>query len=448
MKRTPPLIRRLIAPLLAAGAMAGCDSGATPVAPEPSEPAAPDDRLLTDEELAPPAPANSVDLPAEWVDWVVRNRHPIRSLTADEDFSDLHFLGPALAGRRIVQLGESGHGVREFSQAKVRLIKYLHQELGYDVIAFESGLFECWQADQVAIRMMGGELLRRCAFQVWHTSEVAELFDYIRKTRTTDRPLRLAGFDSQISSFTGIAERDDFFAGTVSAFNPGYAEEVDRLEDRFLNDYRAQAFLGAYAEPYAALLDSLEMRRSQVDRIYPTEPARWRIARQSAWSMTRFVEQLTSSMNRGSAVRDSAMAVNVEFLADSIFPDRKIMIWAHNYHIMNDAGTMGEWLRARFGEELYTVGLYMHEGTATNNARQRYTIREPSEPGLEALLNRARIRYLFIDLAAAGESPGTAWMDQEILTRSWGITPDPLVPRDQYDGLVFIHTVSVPDYLR
>ena len=48
-----------------------------------------------------------------------------------------------------MQLGESGHGVREFNLAKVRLIRFLHEEMGFDVLAFESGLFECWQAERM-----------------------------------------------------------------------------------------------------------------------------------------------------------------------------------------------------------------------------------------------------------------------------------------------------------
>lgn len=35
-------------------------------------------------------------------------------------------------------LGEASHGVAESNWAKVRLIKFLHQQLGFDVVAFES----------------------------------------------------------------------------------------------------------------------------------------------------------------------------------------------------------------------------------------------------------------------------------------------------------------------
>ena len=75
--------------------------------------------------------------------WVRAHARPIRSLTDPTDDRDLEFLAPLLAGRRIVQLGESSHGAAEFDEVKVRLVHFLHERLGYDVLAFESPLVEC-----------------------------------------------------------------------------------------------------------------------------------------------------------------------------------------------------------------------------------------------------------------------------------------------------------------
>lgn len=83
-----------------------------PVVPEPEDPQA----LLTDAQLTTPADpdAQLVDLAAR--QWIAANHHVVRSLTASRS-DDLRFLEPILAGKRLVQLGESGHGVREFNQA-------------------------------------------------------------------------------------------------------------------------------------------------------------------------------------------------------------------------------------------------------------------------------------------------------------------------------------------
>ncbi|HSR43254.1 MAG TPA: hypothetical protein VLL48_13795, partial [Longimicrobiales bacterium] len=82
------------------------------------------------------------------------------------DPSDLAFLQDVIGDRRIVQLGESGHGVAEFNRAKVGLIKFLHREMGFDVVAFESSLFECWRGNRMADSLSAQELMRHCIFGV------------------------------------------------------------------------------------------------------------------------------------------------------------------------------------------------------------------------------------------------------------------------------------------
>ena len=156
--------------------------------------------------------------------WVRANARPIRSLGA-RDYSDLAFLGPLLHGKRIVQLGESGHGVREFNLAKVRLIQFLHDSLGYDVIAFESSLYTCARVGRTAARATPDELMRWCIFQVWHTDEVLALFDYVIATQRTPRPLVLSGFDVQTSTVADRT-RPDFFRRVIGELDSTYAARV------------------------------------------------------------------------------------------------------------------------------------------------------------------------------------------------------------------------------
>ena len=115
--------------------------------------------------LAPLAAQNGN---SAWVSWARANHHPIAAVeSADGDsFEDLQFFKTVLRDRRIVQLGESGHGVAEFNHAKVRLIKFLHQQMGFDVIAFESGIFECFHADRTAAANTALVTMRNCIFGV------------------------------------------------------------------------------------------------------------------------------------------------------------------------------------------------------------------------------------------------------------------------------------------
>src|SRR5262245_42302903 len=85
-------------------------------------------------------------------DWMAAHAVPIRSIDAkDEDFSDLEPLMNAIGSAHVVQMGEPSHGAGSAFAAKVRLIKFLHQRMGFDVLVWESGLYDV-QLAQAAMR--------------------------------------------------------------------------------------------------------------------------------------------------------------------------------------------------------------------------------------------------------------------------------------------------------
>lgn len=57
------------------------------------------------------------------------------------DFSKLEFLKFELEKAEIVLLGEPSHSP-QYYDIKIQLVKYLHEQLNFDVLAFESGLYQ------------------------------------------------------------------------------------------------------------------------------------------------------------------------------------------------------------------------------------------------------------------------------------------------------------------
>ena len=117
--------------------------------------------------VQPTPPPLQTEPPAEWVAYVQAQAHPLQSIDPlNTDYSDLAFLAPLLQGRNIVELGESGHGVAEFSQTKIRLIKYLHEQLGYDVMAFESSILSTYLANEQASQLTPTAFMQDSIFAV------------------------------------------------------------------------------------------------------------------------------------------------------------------------------------------------------------------------------------------------------------------------------------------
>ena len=224
--------------------------------------------------------------------WVRRNARPVRSLGAT-DFSDLRFLAPMLAGKRIVQLGESGHGVAEFDLAKVRFIKYLHEELGYDVIAFESSVFECDRAQRAVATLSAEQMMGACIFGVWHAAETRPLFEYIKQTQSTARPLVLAGFDSQTSSYTANA-RPAFFRDLIARIDTAYARDVFERDSKYLvslrvvDTTRPQRDRDVKMAFYDSLATWFRTNEQRLTSLVPDDRFAPMIARQTAISMKAF----------------------------------------------------------------------------------------------------------------------------------------------------------------
>ena len=66
--------------------------------------------------------------------------HAVRSISpTDTDFRDLAFLKAEIGPARVVLLGEPTHGEGNVFEAKIRLLRYLREQMGFTTVAFESG---------------------------------------------------------------------------------------------------------------------------------------------------------------------------------------------------------------------------------------------------------------------------------------------------------------------
>lgn len=141
---------------------------------------------------------------AEWNEWARDHAYrldsiqPVKTGQEPDSFSDLEMLKPLLYDKRIVFLGESSHGVAEFNLAKTRLIQFLHQEMGYNILAFESGLSNTSLANAMVKQQLPEQTMKNSIFGVWWSKEIMPLFDYLKTSAQTERPLILTGFDMQL----------------------------------------------------------------------------------------------------------------------------------------------------------------------------------------------------------------------------------------------------------
>src|SRR6266700_2123303 len=66
--------------------------------------------------------------------------------------ADWAFLKALVAERSLIQLGESIHMTDEFPRVRLQLVRYLHEQMGFDVLALEGSAVNSWLAQDFVYR--------------------------------------------------------------------------------------------------------------------------------------------------------------------------------------------------------------------------------------------------------------------------------------------------------
>jgi erythromycin esterase len=403
--------------------------------------------------------------------WLREHGVPLRSLHPDdEDFADLEPLRAALAGVRIVALGEATHGDGTSFLARSRLVRFLHREMGYDVLAFESGLYDCWKAWQrIAAGEDAGTAFRESVFAIWSRSrQMQPLIEYFAAAARSPRPLELAGIDVQLTG----AEAERHFAADLrrvaeAAGMPG-ADFDRRIAPVVANVVEARYELGELPEPAAregflVALGDLEQRLRRGDGMVD-EPELWirvvngmRQLAPASWA-TDWTKPLMAD-TVSFPVRDRIMGEHLLWLARGRYPGRKIILWLHNAHAARNLASIdvaspevaplyqvwkpaGHVAHAVLGEEMYVIAMVAHHG------QHQFAVRKgpptellPASAGsLEDLLHRAGFANAFLDLRRGGARP--RWLDEPLVARP--IKYEEMRARwpQVFDGVLFIDTME------
>jgi erythromycin esterase len=382
------------------------------------------------------------------VAWLAKHAMPIRSIAPDDDdFEDLEPLRESLQGVRLVLLGEGDHYSGTDIEAKSRLVRFLHREMGFDLLAFESsayGMAVAW--DSIRAGAAAKPSFARGAWPFWaRAAQMQPLIEYIEREASGDRPLEVAGFDVQF-------------------IRPGSGEHFAEDVADFLEERGIGGVLADRSSPEWGVLESLGMMRYKIgEERYPDVPLRRSVLRALDEAAARVAEMdddrarlwaeilrstgAEARMNfdraEGASIHEAArhrndrMGEHLLWLATERHPVRKIIAWAGSAHLMRlldippAAGvgpSMGQRVWEALGPESFVFVTTYLEGA--NAVPDQHPLAD-----FEKLMVQAGFEYGVLDLRLAAEEG--SWAGGAFFARPF-IRSEEAVWSEAADALFFI----------
>ncbi len=316
------------------------------------------------------------------------------------DYKDLAFFKSLLDNVQIVLLGEQNHGDGSTFLAKTRLIKFLHQELNFNVLAFESGFYECNQAFANYSFPDNIFNVQKNIYSIWRDSkQMIPLFNYLAHNKN----IILTGFDCRHKGEYAKKNLINELTHYLSNIDKKLVHLIDVNNFiKLLNDLLIYEYKHHFHENdkifFLKFIDNLSSIRNNGSDFWIQELKNIKAFAQNSWARLDV------------DIRDGQMADNFLWLLNNKFPTQKIIVWAHNYHIMrnmkyvryvdndDDKRGMGVILDENINGKIYSIGFTSYEGYYSQlKFKKRCPIPRSLSNSFSTFLGKKEFNYAFFE---------------------------------------------------
>lgn len=418
---------------------------------------------LRQERIPPPVPS------APFIAWAKKHAIPLKTAEPGSGFEDLQPFKAIVGRARVVGVGESTHGTREFFRFKHRLFEFLVEEMGFTAFAMETNFAEATKVNDYVLGGTGeaATLVRGMRFWIWDTEEVVALVEWMRQHNlkpSTARKVTFYGFDMQ-SMTLALREAVSY----LQAVDPPAAREFEPLSAHAAElQWRDPANQAKRDEAMASLRRMVQCLETNRARFVAASSERaWRLALQETRVTLQTLFYLGRKEVDTNKIRDDFMAQNIQWMLHEEGPAGRIMLWAHNGHISRGTGLllgflpaggeasvgldhpMGRHLRQALGRDYFALGTAFNQGSfRARPARTLHTVGAAGAETFDGVLARVGPPIFALDLQAPVNDPAAAsWLGARHFSRKVGITYQgreddvnnrlSIVPRDYFDAIVF-----------
>jgi len=366
----------------------------------------------------------------------------------NSQFDDLKPLKDIIGEAQVVLLGEPTHGEGNVFEAKTRLVKFLNQEMDFNVLAFESSLYDFNKIPQ-SIREGDRKVdcLRRCIYPIWtQASEFQGMLKYLVKQNTK---LDITGFDCQLMS----EYSQEMLLGDLFILAEKLNSKLNEKELQFLNqtlNYLSESFdvPNTYNLKYLIrLINCLELKLNRLnsDKIINKHPVH-------LWQQVLFnIKEVATDYHQNhpsrksreefkasdSNSRDALMANNLLYFIEHN-PNKKIICWGANAHFANQLKSlnneeinsfvpMGSILKKELGDKnVFIIGSTCASGEYASISEESKKVPNPPKESIETRLLTDSLNYAIIPLDKNGTLTCSA-LDYTPIKGKWGKVFDALL---------------------
>ena len=317
-----------------------------------------------------------------YIDELFKTSSSIKSISPKEtNFDDLKVIGDSIGDKKIVLLGEPNHGDGGAIQMKARLVKYLHEKKGFDVLLFEADLFSIMFGmtnlkDTTQTKLRARENIYTC----WTESNVSQdLWTYFNKQLLSEHPILLGGIDCRHSGdfaknnfgseLTNVLSRNKY-----NIENTSFKIFVKNVNYLLKNEFNSRED--------SVDVDNLNSELKSIKEYFEfgvSDPLRnlWLI---EINNLSYFFDYLLNGKNR-----DIYMAQNFRLILNYIYPNKKIIVWSHNNHNVLDVNTYAstdpDWANWWYSNDTYKTFSYLGAEIFREYGNQVYSLAITSSTG-------------------------------------------------------------------
>jgi erythromycin esterase len=425
-------MRRLL-PFILTAAVVGC-GGAEPLPDQPITGSAADTLLAV-------------------TSWLATASSPVSLATPVTGDPELLAVRGAVAGARLIGVGEATHGTHEFQVTTHRVVQTLVREGNVSAVIIEGDLPAARDIDRYVREGIGDPvvLLSGLYGTPTNTQEHLDLIRWLRSWNATQPPERRVAFGGVDMSFAAAAldsvrryaARVDpnglgaFVTNAYSCFDPYDNTGAPGARPRY--DSAPDSVAARCSSAARAVADTFAQRASVAgadDELLWT--ARYAaVIRQ--WEETTALQR--RNPNLALAARDRSMAENALWWVARSAAGQRALLAAHDYHVSRQDSTMGQAIARSLGTAYFPIASDFDVGSFNAVAPGSPYFSAQSIPATpsgsyEEGLRTAPSASFFLDLRTAASLPKVdAWLRGPRTLRQIGTGYDPAHP-GRYDQLI------------